>query len=359
MAALLQRYQAELAAGEISADPVQAEIIVSLDVLQRQLVARRARPWYQRMPWQSRLPPRGRYLWGGVGRGKTWMMDLFFDTLDIQRKQRIHFHRFMARVHHELRERGSAADPLPDIARSWARRCRVLCFDEFFVSDIADAMLLSGLLEALFAQGVTLVATSNLPPQRLYHDGLQRERFLPAIALIEQHTELLHVGGDIDYRLRLLERSPIYYQPLDAAAHQGLDAAFRRMSGRVELPGQLLINQREFSAERRGDGIIWFSFAELCHKPRGTRDYIEIAHAFNTVLISGLEVLDDEAADTARRFINLVDEFYDRNVKLLLSAAAPIDALYTGQRLAFEFERTRSRLIEMQSREYLGRPHLP
>jgi cell division protein ZapE len=359
VAALLERYQAELAAGKVSADPVQAEVMVSLDMLQAQLLARQEQRWYRRLPWQTQGAPRGRYLWGGVGRGKTWMMDLFFETLDSPHKQRIHFHRFMARVHHELRQRSSAADPLPDIAKSWARRCRILCFDEFFVSDIADAMLLSGLLGALFEQGVTLVATSNTPPERLYHGGLQRERFLPAIELIEQHTEVLHVGGGTDYRLRLLERSPIYHHPLDEAAEQGLEAAFERMAGGVELPGKLLINQRRFTARRRSAGIIWFSFAELCQKPRGANDYIEIARAFNTVLISGLEVLDDEASDTARRFINLVDEFYDRNVKLLLSAQVPISELYSGTRLAFEFERTQSRLVEMQSHEYLGRAHLP
>ena len=359
MTTLLESYQAGLDDGSISADPVQAEVIVSLNTLQGELEAREARPWYKALLPGSGQPPRGRYLWGGVGRGKTWMMDQFFDCLSVQRKQRIHFHRFMARVHEELRRRGSASDPLPDIARHWARRCTVLCFDEFFVADIADAMLLSGLLQALFEQGVTLVATSNTPPGDLYAGGLQRERFLPAIALIEQHTEVIHVGGDTDYRLRLLERSPIYHCPLDEAAEQGLERAFRRMAAGCDLPRRLLVNRREFTALRRAVDSVWFTFEELCRKPRSAGDYIEIARAFNTVLISGITVMDDDTADIARRFINLVDEFYDRNVKLLVSAQAGIENLYAGQRLAFEFERTRSRLIEMQSHEYLARPHLP
>lgn len=310
--------------------------------------------------WLRPAPaPRGVYLWGTVGRGKTWLMDLFFDSLPIAEKQRIHFHRFMARVHEALRERADQRDPLRDIARHWGRRCRVLCFDEFHVSDIADAMLLSGLLDGLIDGGMTLVATSNIPPSELYRDGLQRAHFLPAIELLEQHCDVVHVGGDTDYRLRILERAEIYLHPLDEQAKQALRSRFREFCPGEEMSPELDINGRTFTAVRRGDGVVWFSFEELCEKPRSAADYIEIARAFNTVMVSGVPALDERSNDPARRFLTLVDELYDRNVKLLVSAAVPVEALYSGDRLAFEFQRTRSRLVEMQTHEYLAKPHLP
>jgi cell division protein ZapE len=298
-------------------------------------------------------------MWGGVGRGKTWLMDLFFDSLPFPDKQRIHFHRFMARVHAALRDKKDARDPLEQIAREWANECRVLCFDEFFVSDIADAMLLAVLMKELFEQNVILVATSNLHPDELYKDGLQRARFLPAINLIKQNTNLIQVDGPVDYRLRILEKSEIYHHPLDAKAKSSLEKSFLHMAGGCELNSSLEFNGRLFQSRMRGDGIIWFDFEELCQKPRSASDYIEISRSFNTVFISGLPVLDESSADAARRFINLVDEFYDRNVKLLISAAAPIEDIYNGERLAFEFQRTASRINEMQSHQYLAKPHLP
>jgi len=285
-------------------------------------------------------------------------MDLFYETLPMEEKLRIHFHRFMARVHDELQARKAESDPLPAIARAWARRIRVLCLDEFYVSDIADAMLLAGLLEGLFAEGVTVVTTSNVPPADLYAGGLQRARFLPAIDLLERKLEVIAVGGDHDYRLRKLKRSELYTYPLDEAAEACMEANFQRMAGGSELPRVIRIHGRELLARRRNDDLIWFEFKELCERPRGTLDYIHLATTFHTVLLSGVTVMTAETPDSARRFINLVDEFYDRNVKLLISAAAPINALYTGQRLSFEFERTRSRLTEMQSVDYLARPHL-
>lgn len=359
MPTVLERYQTGLRNGTVRPDPVQADIIVSLNTLQTEIDSYLNQRWFQKLPWRNPVPPKGCYLWGSVGRGKTWMMDLFYDSLATGRKQRIHFHRFMARVHDELRKAGSEENPLQKIAQGWARNCRVLCFDEFHVSDIADAMLLAGLLEALFEQGVILVATSNIHPDQLYHDGLQRARFLPAIELIKKHTKVLQVGGDTDYRLRLLKRSPIYYEPLNDEAKAGLEQAFERMAAGCELPTLIIVNQREFSAERRAPGLVWFTFEELCVKARATVDYIDLARAFNTVFLSELPVMDDEHSDSSRRFINLVDEFYDRNVKLLVSAEAPISDLYQGERLAFEFARTRSRLTEMQSHRYLARPHLP
>jgi cell division protein ZapE len=286
-------------------------------------------------------------------------MDIFFDSLPGKDKLRIHFHRFMARVHAALKTKQSTRDPLSEIARDWAAQYRVLCFDEFFVADIADAMLLGGLLQALFEEGVTLVATSNVAPDDLYRDGLQRAKFLPAIASIKKHSLSLHVDGERDFRLRLLLRSKIFLSPLDAHAETGLGKSFAAMSAGCLLDTHLEVNGRLLNARQRSDGIIWFDFSDLCEQPTSVADYIEIARAFNTVLLSGVPLMDEHNADAARRFINLIDEFYDRNVKMLISAAKPIDHLYAGKRLAFEFQRTTSRLTEMQSNEYLAKPHLP
>jgi len=265
-------------------------------------------------------------------------------------------------VHAALRGLPATRDPLPLIARQWASQHRVLCFDEFFVTDIADAMLLGGLLQALFEAGVTLIATSNIPPDKLYKNGLQRSRFQPAIATLQQHTLSVHVDGERDYRLRILQRSVTYLQPLDTTAESSLADAFSRMAGESmdARPGTngLTVNGRVIAFRRRANGIVWFSFAALCEHARSSSDYIEIAQAFNTVLLSGVPRMDETMLDAARRFISLIDEFYDHNVKMLMSAAAPIDQIYTGNRLAFEFKRTTSRLTEMQSNAYLSRPHL-
>jgi len=311
------------------------------------------------MRGRKRQAVTGLYMYGGVGRGKTWLMDMFFDSLPFKDKQRIHFHRFMARVHAALKTKQSTRDPLPAIAREWAQQYRVLCFDEFFVSDIADAMLLGGLLQALFAEGVTLIATSNVAPDDLYCDGLQRAKFLPAIESLKKYCLSVHVDGKRDFRLRLLQRAEIFLQPLSDHAESSLGNAFERMSAGCSLDTRLVINGRIINARKRGDGIIWFNFKELCEQPTSTADYIEIARAFNTVLLSGVPPMDEGNADATRRFINLIDEFYDRNVKMLISAANPINDLYTGKRLAFEFQRTASRLTEMQSNDYLAKPHLP
>ena len=352
-------YESLLSGGGYSADPAQRLAIGELDRIWMELTAHPVAGWWAGIRGKQRRPVTGLYLWGGVGRGKTWLMDLFYDSLPVKHKQRIHFHRFMARVHQALKTRPSSRDPLTKIAREWAVHCRVLCFDEFFVSDIADAMLLGGLLQALFAQGVTLIATSNLPPEELYRDGLQRARFLPAIEALKNHTRSLHIEGDRDFRLRILQRSETFLQPLNDHAEAGLSAAFKRMAGDCLLDNVLEVNNRMLQARQRSDGIIWFSFEALCERPRSTADYIEIARAFNTVMLSGVPVMDEHTADATRRFINLIDEFYDHNVKMLMSAAGPIDELYTGNRLAFEFQRTASRLTEMQSNDYLARPHLP
>jgi cell division protein ZapE len=355
----LSHHQQLLDTGSFEPDTHQLQAVQAFDLLWHDLQRQKHPSILNRLRKKKPQIIRGLYLWGGVGRGKTWLMDLFYEQLPVERKQRIHFHRFMQRIHASLKEFDKAQNPLIQVADSWAKECDVLCLDEFFVSDIADAMLLAGLLERLFALGVTLVTTSNVEPDGLYRNGLQRARFLPAIVLIKQHTQVLELGGQTDFRLRILEQSEIFHHPLDQAAEQNMTASFDRMTAECELAHDLDFNGRNFHARRRGDGVIWFDFHELCDKPRGSADYIEIARAFNTVMLSGMPCLQEEDANAARRFIIMVDEFYDRNVKLLISAENPINELYTGRKLAFEFQRTASRLTEMQSHDYLARPHLP
>jgi cell division protein ZapE len=287
-------------------------------------------------------------------------MDVFAESLPAHTCLRLHFHRFMYRVHTSLAGVKGQQNPLGIVAEELVGSARVFCLDEFFVSDIGDAMILAGLLEALFERGVTLVATSNIPPADLYRDGLQRARFLPAIHLIQQHVEVVELGGDTDYRLRFLERAEIYHSPLDTEATRVLEDNFDHVAPEQGVrDSDLEVNGRPILAVRRADDVVWFAFDEICGGPRSTADYVEIARCFHCVLISDVPVLGREHNDEARRFISLVDEFYDRHVKLILSAAAPMEDLYLGERLAFEFERTRSRLTEMQSHEYLAKAHLP
>jgi len=355
----LHHYKQLASNAVITVDSDQEEVVRVIDRLWHVLQQQRHPAALGMLRRRKPESVQGLYIWGTVGRGKTWLMDLFFEHLPVRRKQRIHFHRFMQRVHHSLKKQGRIRDPLPRIAAEWARNCSVLCLDEFHVSDIADAMLLGGLLENLFKNGVTLVTTSNIAPDELYKDGLQRTRFLPAIELIKQNTQVIQLSGNTDYRLRILEQSEIFHYPLDQAADRVMTESFNRMAAECELNHDLDINGRNFHARRRGDGVIWFEFKELCDKPRGSIDFIEIARAFNTVVLSGMPRLGEEDSSAARRFVVMVDEFYDRNVKLLISANAPIKDLYGGRMLEFEFQRTVSRLIEMQSHDYLARPHLP
>jgi cell division protein ZapE len=355
----LLQYRKLAGNGTFIADPQQELVIIALDKLWHALQRQRNPRLLGRIRRNRPEYIQGLYIWGTVGRGKTWLMDLFFENLPVKRKQRVHFHRFMQRIHQSLSDLGNVRDPLPRIAADWARNCSVLCLDEFFVSDIADAMLLGGLFENLFQQGVTLVTTSNIAPDDLYMNGLQRAKFLPAIELIKQNTRVLELSGGTDYRLRNLEQSEIFHFPLDVAADSVMTESFNRMAAECELDHDLQINGRNFHARRRGDGIIWFDFEELCVQPRGSIDFIEIARTFNTVMLSNMPRLAEADSNATRRFITLVDEFYDRNVKLLISADAPIKELYEGKVLGFEFQRTVSRLTEMQSHEYLARPHLP
>lgn len=363
----VERYRAELARPGFVHDPAQELAIGELQRLYEELLSRPEpgplRRAFARLRGDrsgGRREVRGLYLWGGVGRGKTHLMDLFFESLPPGARRRTHFHRFMQGIHHELRALAGRKNPLRLIGEKIAAEVRVLCFDEFFVADITDAMLLAGLLEELFARGVTLVLTSNVEPAGLYRDGLQRQRFLPAIALLERHTRVLNVDGGIDHRLRRLEQAELYHCPLDATADESLAGSFANLApdaGRSDVP--LEIEGRTIRARRLAEDVAWFEFAELCEGPRSQNDYIQLAREFHAVLLGNVPVLDASRDDAARRLVNLVDEFYDRNVKLVVSAAAPPSALYTGTRLAFEFQRTASRLTEMQSREYLARAHRP
>ena len=310
---------------------------------------------------RARAPLRGIYLWGGVGRGKTFLVDAFHAELPIRDKRREHFHRLMQDVHARLAKHRDRASPLEQVASDLAAKARILCIDEFVVGDVADAMILGTLLEALFRRGVTLVATSNLPPKDLYRGGLQRERFLPAIALIEKHCRVMELDGGTDYRLRQLERATLWLGPAAPDAEARLAAEFERLAdGRGERDVRVQVEGRPVRARREAEGVVWFDFRELCEGPRSAADYIEIARCYQALFLSGVPVMGATADDAARRFITLVDELYDRGVKIVVSAAADApEALYRGERLAFEFRRTASRLHEMQGRAYLGRPHRP
>ena len=319
---------------------------------------RQAGRWFNKFSKKKPRPVKGLYFWGGVGRGKTYLMDNFYESLPFEQKMRIHFHRFMQRVHNELKQLQDQKNPLVVVARKLSDEARIICFDEFFVSDIGDAMILAGLMQELFDNGVSLVCTSNIVPDGLYKDGLQRARFLPAIELVKKHTEVVNVDGGNDYRLRTLEQAELYHFPLDEKSTLNLERYFRQLAveaGRHNL--ELEINGRELIAHRHADDVVWFDFRELCDGPRSQNDYIELAREFHAVILSNVPQMNADKDDQARRFINLIDEFYDRSVKLIISAEAPIHELYLGGRLSFEFERTQSRLLEMQSHEYLEQAH--
>jgi cell division protein ZapE len=337
-------------------DPAQRAALVALDRIHAELIAAAPAGWWQRL--RGAKPVCGLYLWGAVGRGKTFLVDLFFAALPFDAKLRLHFHRFMGRVHAELMKLEGRSDPLRDVAAHFAAQARVFCLDEFFVTDIGDAMILSGLLQHLFAQGVTLVTTSNIEPAHLYRDGLQRAKFVPAIALLEQQCEVRQLQSAQDYRLRALTEAGVYFTPLGERAERALNACFERIApGAKRSEPEILVNGRGIAVKRRADGVIWFEFDALCEGPRAVADYIELAQSFNTVLISSVPQFSPQMEDAARRFVNLIDEFYDHGVNLVLSAATPVTELYDGERLRAEFARTESRLIEMQSREYLAAAH--
>lgn len=303
--------------------------------------------------------PKGLYFWGGVGRGKTYLMDLFYESLPYPRKQRFHFHHFMQKVHHELKSLQSVSDPLQVVADRFKAQADIVCFDEFFVSDITDAMILGTLFEALFERGIVLVATSNIIPANLYKNGLQRARFLPAIALLEQNCEVINIDSGVDYRMRTLSQAQIYHYPLDQAANENLHNYYHQLTSDKACPQERLeINLREISVIAHCSGVLHANFNQLCKSARSANDYIELARRFHTVLLADVPIITPDLDDAARRFIAMVDEFYERKVSLIMSAATSLDEIYQGERLNFEFERCRSRLVEMQSQEYLSLAHL-
>jgi cell division protein ZapE len=353
-----QRYAAGVAAGEWQDDPAQQSALRELDRIHAALGAGEPAGLLDRLLGRTPTPPRGLYLWGGVGRGKTFLVDLFFGGLATPRKRRSHFHRFMRSVHEQLRAQAGARDPLARIASDWRAQLDVLVLDEFFVSDIGDAMLLGRLLERLFAEGVVLVTTSNIAPDGLYRDGLQRVRFLPAITLLQRHCVVLHLDSPADYRLRALTRSPVYRQPLDAESDAWLAGRWHALGGDdSHRDAGIEVDGRRIAVRARSKGMAWFDFAALCEGPRSAADYIQVACEFHTVLLGGVPVMDARSDDAARRLVTLVDELYDRHVNLVCTADAPPTALYAGERLAGAFERTSSRLVEMRSAEYLALEH--
>jgi len=340
-------------------DPAQREATRWLDRIHDEFAERRnAGLWKSIQLRMSPQPVRGLYLWGAVGCGKTFLTDLLLESLPEEQTLRLHFHRFMGRVHAELAKLEGKADPLEDVADHFAERARLFCLDEFFVTDIGDAMILAGLLDGLFKRGVTLVTTSNIQPGLLYKDGLQRAKFLPAIALLERYCDVRELQSAQDFRLRALTRTGTYFTPDDDGAERAMSDMFERIApGARRTTHPVHVNGRDIPVRRRADAIVWFDFAALCEGPRAVSDYIELAQSYNTVLLSHVPQFTPLMENEARRFINLVDEFYDHGVNLVLAADVPIADLYRGERLAAEFERTRSRLIEMQSQEYLSAAH--
>jgi cell division protein ZapE len=370
---LTAAYHAAAADGRIQEDAAQLDALRALEALRLELrddrsgpgdmigaLGRAARRILRRGGTTG--PPTGIYLWGDVGRGKTWLMDLFFEELPERGKRRVHFHRFMQGLHRDLRQLGRVKDPLEQIGRDVADGTRVLCLDEMQVNDITDAMLMAGLLQALFNNHVTLVTTSNLPPKDLYRGGIQRQRFLPAIDLLERHCRVMRLDGPVDYRLRQLTAAPVYLIPSGPEADAALARHFARLVG--DGPGSrtaqesVFINDRPIKAVAAAHGVLWVDFEVLCNIPRSKNDYVELARGYHTVLLSNLRRLDDEQADRVHRLITLVDALYDRRCNLVCSADAAPAALYRGDDLAFSFERTISRLSEMQTDAYMARAHL-
>jgi cell division protein ZapE len=365
-----QRYVQDLEKKQINPDTAQAMAVDALERLYQEYALYAQPVKSPKLTFLAKLSgkklekravPKGLYMWGGVGRGKTYLMDAFFDTLPSQQKMRIHFHRFMHRVHDELSQLNDTSDPLLVVADRLKSEADIICFDEFFVSDITDAMILGILFEALFARGMILVATSNIPPHDLYRNGLQRARFLPAIKLIEEQCQIINVDSGVDYRLRTLETADIYHYPNDITATQHLQRYFSQLVGHPWESNQIDfidVNHRKIEVRNSANGVLYVTFEQLCQTARSQNDYIEMSKIYHTVLLSDVKQMGGALDDAARRFIALVDEFYERKVKLIISAEVALESLYLSGQLNFEFKRCCSRLIEMQSREYLGKEHL-
>jgi cell division protein ZapE len=352
----LETYRQACLRSDFIADAAQERAAQALDDLHKRLVSAWENHRAHRFHLKAPDPVIGLYLWGGVGRGKTWLMDAFFAAIPFRRKKRLHFHRFMQEIHHALRDRQGQKNPLESIADEFSRDAKLLCLDEFFVIDIADAMLLGGLLAALFERGVTLVTTSNIEPDGLYMNGLQRQRFLPAIEQLKRHTQVLNVDGGVDYRLRSQEMTERYLCPLDDRADAFMEQWVQQLAGDEVLQRKTSIELegRKVAVRVLGEHLAWFDFRTLCDGPRSQNDYIALAKRFDTILLSNVERMNAMLDDVARRFVNLVDEFYDAGVKLIVTSEVPIAELYSSGHLEFEFQRTESRLQEMQTQEYMA-----
>ncbi len=373
MTSILHRYEALADKGAIERDAAQIAAVKRLDLLAAELSARALASKGNPLGWffgrkKPVAAPKGLYIWGSVGRGKSMLMELFYDFVRGPTKRRVHFHAFMADVHervHAFRQkvkRGETkdTDPIAPVAEALAAEAQLLCFDEFTVTDIADAMILGRLFTALFAKGVVVVATSNVEPSRLYEGGLNRALFLPFLKLLEERMEVLKLDSRTDFRLEKLAGAPVYHHPADAEARAALDDAFRRLTnGAPAAPTTLTVKSRTVPVPRAAAGVARFHFSDLCDKPLGASDYLAVAGAFHTVILDEIPVMDMARRNEAKRFITLVDTLYDNHVKLLASAETEATGIYRAEegREAFEFDRTVSRLIEMRSTDYLALPH--
>ena len=359
----LAHYKHDLQRGGIVPDAAQAQAIQDLQAVYEKLCAaakQAQRPALWRWLFTKKLPVQGVYLWGGVGVGKTYIMDTFYNALPMSNKLRIHFHQFMRDVHQHLTALQGQADPLKIVAEHYAKHTPILCLDEFLVNDLGDAMILGRLLKALFSAGITLITTSNVPPANLYEKGLQRVAFLPAIALLNEYCKIVHLATQTDYRLAKLDNKGSYFYPLDEAAAANMRTIFSMLTRGQGIDDEPLnIANRLIPTVKQAPKVVWFEFAALCAVPRSQVDYLEIACYFHTVLLSNVPQIGPEQSNTARYLINLVDVFYDARVKLIISAAVPLAELYPRGLLQFEFARTLSRLQEMQSQHYWQTKHLP
>lgn len=349
-------YQEQCRNGQVYEDKEQMQVLQHLEKLRQQLLRehQKRKGLFASLRKPKQIP--GLYLWGGVGVGKTFLMDCFYHTLPIAKKRRMHFHAFMCFVHTELKKQQGKKDPLQQVAAELADEMMVLCFDEFFVSDIADAMLLGRLLEALLARGVCLVATSNVPPEELYKNGLQRQHFLPTIALLQKELEVLHLLGHTDYRLRHLKHAGVFYIPNDETALDNLEKSFFLLSQRERVDSSPIeVLGRTIPIIKQAGPVIWFDFKVLCGIPRSQEDYLVLAEKYTTLFISDLPVLSAQSRDKISLWIKLVDVLYDARRRLVLSAEAPLEQIYSQGRFSFEYKRTLSRLLEMQSEDYFSK----
>ncbi|MCL6248131.1 cell division protein ZapE [Acinetobacter sp. ANC 4945] len=353
-----ERYAQALASGQFLPDQEQAQAVHELDRVWQELIQRFKASKKAFRRFRRQTAPKGVYMWGGVGRGKTWLMDQFYDSVPFRRKTRMHFHHFMQYVHRELNKLSGQRNPLDLVADQIYKEAVVICFDEFFVSNVTDAMILSDLFQKLFTRGITLVATSNIAPDGLYKNGIHRDRFIPTIEMVKKNCVILNVDSGVDYRLRVLKQAQLFKSPLTHEHKLWMAQRFTALTQTQTVSQEpIIINQRIVENIGHTEDVLWCEYSELCLKPRSPADFIEIANIYNTVLVSNVPHMTDYLSEGTRRFIYLVDEFYDRGVKLLLTSEDTIIELYQGEKLAFEIERTRSRLLEMQSDEYLHTSH--